>query len=152
MSRYLDTSTEAHMAKIMRSIRVHSGKNWRTLPDFSEFQSQNVQTYGYVFHDTNGLNHGQPLKIQWYLSYEICMDTHSQDCCGKDSFKKSHCLELGWEKVPNWECMFIENKDYSHRHTWMTSKSLERDRIWLSCGRHWSKTLILMNPHRFSIT
>ena len=35
----------------------------RTLPDCSEFQSQNVQTSGYVFDDTSGLNHGQTLKI-----------------------------------------------------------------------------------------
>ena len=34
------------------SIRVHSGRRWRMPPDCSEFQSQNVQMVGYVFHDT----------------------------------------------------------------------------------------------------
>ena len=29
-------------------------------------------------------------------------------------------LELGRVKIPNWECMFIENKDYSYQYTWTT--------------------------------
>ena len=44
--------------------------NWEMLPDCSEFQSQNVQTYGCVSHDKNGQNHAQTLKIQWYFSNE----------------------------------------------------------------------------------
>ena len=35
----------------------------KLLPDCSKFQSQDVQTYGYVFHDINGPNLGQTLKI-----------------------------------------------------------------------------------------
>ena len=46
------------------------------------------RTYGYVLHDANGPNHGQTLKILWYLSNEIYVDTHWQDCCGKDSSRK----------------------------------------------------------------
>ena len=34
--------------------------NWRTLQNCSEFR--NVQTFGYAFHDTDVLNHGQTLK------------------------------------------------------------------------------------------
>ena len=34
------------------------------------------RTYGYVFHDINGPNLGQTLKIQWFLLSEICTDTH----------------------------------------------------------------------------
>ena len=33
-------------------------------------------------------------------------------------------------------CLFIENKDYFCQYTWMTSKWLERRRIWLPCGRN----------------
>ena len=40
------------------------------------FQSQHVQIFGYVFHDTSGPNHGQTQKIQWFLLIEICLDTH----------------------------------------------------------------------------
>ena len=39
-------------------------------------------------------------------------------------------MEPGWEKVPNWKCfLFIENKDYSYRDTWMILKWLERSRL-----------------------
>ena len=36
-------------------------------------------------------------------------------------------MELGCEKVPSWECLFIENRDY-YRYTGMISKWLERSR------------------------
>ena len=58
-------------------------------------------------------------------------------------------LGLGWEKVPNWECFFIENKDYSYWFAWMTW--LERCRIWLPCGRKWWKHLIWTNQLHFLI-
>ena len=67
------------------------------LPDCSKFLDQNVQIRGYVFHDT---------KIQWYLSNEICIDTHQQVFRVKDSLKKIS-LELGCEKVLNWEYVFV---------------------------------------------
>ena len=37
-----------------------------------------------------GRNHGQTLKIQWFLSNEFYMDTHWQDCRGKDNSRKFH--------------------------------------------------------------
>ena len=33
-------------------------------------------------------------------------------------------------------CLFIGNKDYSCRYTWMTSKWLEESRICVPCGRN----------------
>ena len=35
-------------------------------------------------------------------------------------------LELGWEKMPNWECLFVrrKNQDYCCQYTWMTFKWL----------------------------
>ena len=71
---------------------------WKILPDCSKFLSQNVQTYGYVFHDLHGPNPGQSLKIQWFLLNEICTDTHLRDYCGKDSSRKFF-LEHGWGKT-----------------------------------------------------
>ena len=58
------------------------------LPDCPEFQSQNVQISGYVFHDTNGQNHGQTLKAQLFLLNEICPDTHLLASCEKGSSRK----------------------------------------------------------------
>ena len=45
-------------------------------------------------------------------------------------------------KIRIWNvCLFIEDKDYSYRCTWMTSKWRERNRISLPCGRYWWRTL-----------
>ena len=90
------------------SISLHPSKNWRTLPNCTKFQNQNVQTYGHIFHDTHGRNLGQTLKILWYLSNDIYMDTAS---CGKDNLRK-FCWNLDWRKVPKWECLFV------HRRQW----------------------------------
>ena len=57
----------------------------------------------YVFHDTNGPNPGRTLKIQCFLSNEICTDTDLQASCGKDSLVKFH-WDLDGKKVTNWEC------------------------------------------------
>ena len=48
--------------------------------DSPKFLIRNVQTFGHVFHDTNGQHHGQTLKIPWYLLNETCMVTHELDC------------------------------------------------------------------------
>ena len=56
-------TTRLRWTSSWRRSSIHSGGNWRTHPDGSEFQSQNVQTYGYVFHDTSGRNHG---KLVWH--------------------------------------------------------------------------------------
>ena len=50
---------------------------------------------------------------------------------------------FGKEKVPNY------NNDYSCRKTWMTSRLLEENRIWLPCRRNWWKMWTLTNPHQF---
>ena len=60
-------------------------------------------------------------------------------------------LELGWEKfrIGN-VCSFIEKKKgYFCQCMWMTSKRLEKSRIWLPCGRNWWKMWILTNSHHF---
>ena len=74
-------------------------------PRLLNILSQNVQTYGYVFHDTNYRNPGQTLKM-WYFSNEIYMDTHWLDCCGNNSWRK-FCWNLDGKKVPSWECLFV---------------------------------------------
>ena len=61
-------------------------------------------------------------------------------------------MELGWKKVPNWECVPVHKKSYSYRSMWMTSKWAERSRLWLLCGRNWRRTLILRSQHHLLIT
>ena len=55
--------------------------------------------FGYVYRNTNGQNHGPVLKTQLFFLNGIC----------------TVILWHGWEKVPNWECLFIHRtKDYSY--------------------------------------
>ena len=72
---------------------------------FKKFQSQNAQTFGFVYHDTNGQNHGPvwedpvvPLSghllagLLWERQFEKIL------------------LQHGWEKVSNWECLFVHRE------------------------------------------
>ena len=108
-------------------------QNWRMLPDCSKLSNRNVQMYGHVFHDTNGRNRGQTLKILWYFSNELKMDTQLAGLLRERHFEQV-LLELV-KKVLNWESFFLlnRNKDYSYQYTWMILKWLERTRIWLLC-------------------
>ena len=134
-----------------RDIRLHPGDNAGRSKIAQKFRSQSVQICGYVFHDTNGQNHGLTSKSQWYLLNEICTVTQSQAFRGKDNSRK-FCWNLDGKmyRIGN-VYLFIENNNYSYRYTWMTWKWLERNRIWQPCGRNWWKTLILTNQLHFLI-
>ena len=46
---------------------------WKMLTNYWKFQNRSVQTFGFVYHDTNGQNHGPVWKTQSFLLNEICM-------------------------------------------------------------------------------
>ena len=71
-----------------RSICLHTQNYWQS-------HNRNVQTSGFVHHDTNGLNHGPVWKTQLFLLSEIYMVILWQDCYGKDNLRKSYCSEKG---------------------------------------------------------
>ena len=98
------------------------GWNWRMLPDSSKFFVRHVQTFGYVFHDTNGKNHGKALKISWCFSNETCMVTHQLDCCGKDNLKKLY-----------------QNLDGRHQNGWKEAEHGSHVEQFEQCG-HWRTT------------
>ena len=79
---------------------------WKMHHHFWKFRSQNVQIFRFVYHDTNGQKswssmedpvvplernlYGHPLAgLLWERQFEKVL------------------LEHGWEKVPNWECLFV---------------------------------------------
>ena len=47
-------------------------KNRRWSQIIEKFQNRSVQTVGFVYHDTNGQNHGPVWKTQLFLLSEIC--------------------------------------------------------------------------------
>ena len=128
-----------------RSISLYPCQPWRMLPDFSKFQSQNVQTYGDVFHD------------KWQKSWST---TEDPVVLLERNLYGHPLAGLLWEgssvgildgskyRIGN-VCLFIENNDYSYRFMWMILKWLEESRIWLLCGTNGWNSLIWENQHRF---
>ena len=53
-------------------------------------KNRSVQTFGFVYHDTNGLNHGPVLKTQLFLLSGICTVILWQDYYGKGNLRKSY--------------------------------------------------------------
>ena len=79
------------------------------LTNYNKFQNRSFQTFGFVYNDTNGQNHGPVWKTQLFFLSEICTVIFCPDCYGKGNFEKillQHC----WEKVPNWECLFVHRE------------------------------------------
>ena len=102
-----------------------------------------------VFHDLNGPNLCVTLKIQWFFLNEICTDTHLLDCCVKDSSRK-FCWNLDPKKykIEN-VCLFIENKDYCYRFSWMASKWLVKEAEYGTIWKKLMKNVDLDEPTSF---
>ena len=91
------------------SICLNPGKNGGCSQIVEKFPNWNVLTFGFVYHDTNGQNHGPVWKTQSFLLSEICTVILWQDCFGKGIFEKI-LLKYGLEKVSNWECVFVHSE------------------------------------------
>ena len=62
------------------AVSAYTQKKWKKLQNYSKFQNRNVLTFGFVYHDTNGPNHGPVWKVQSFFLSEICTAIHWQDC------------------------------------------------------------------------
>ena len=81
-------------------------RKWKMLTNCLKFQNRSVQTFGFVYHDTNGQNHVPVWKTQSFLFER---NLHGQPLAGllwERQFEKI-LLKHGWEKIPNWECLFV---------------------------------------------
>ena len=78
-----------------RSICLYPGKNGRCFKITEKFPNLNVQTFGFVYHDTNGQNQGPVLKTQSFLLSEICMVILQQDSYGNGNSRKFHWNTVG---------------------------------------------------------
>ena len=91
------------------AVSVNTDVKMEDAPSLLNFPNRNVQIFGYVYHDTNDQHHGPVWKTQSFLLNEICFVIHWQDYHGKGNSRKSH-LKYGWEKVSNWECLFVHRE------------------------------------------
>ena len=95
---------------------------WKMLTHCKKIQNRNVQTFGFVYYDTKGQNHGPAWKIQSFLLKGICTAILWQDCYGKGNLRKSYCNMAGRKfQIVN-VSFYIVEKDYSYLCMWMTSK------------------------------
>ena len=82
-------TTRMRKTSSRRSIRLHPGQNGRCTNVIKTIPNRNVQIFGYVYQDTNGLNHGPVWKIQSSLLNGTCTVILWQDCfMGKAIRKK----------------------------------------------------------------
>ena len=94
-----------------RSISVYPSENGRCSQIISKFQKRSVQTFGFVYHDTNGQNHGPVLKTQSFLLNEICTVIFWKDCYGKGNLRKSYCSTVGKRFPIGNVSLYIVKKD-----------------------------------------
>ena len=103
-----------------RSICLYPSKKWKMLQNYWKFQNRSVQTFGFVYHDTNGLNHGPFWKIQSFLLKGICTVILWQDFNGKANLRKI-LLKYGWREGFQLGMLIrTVKKDYSCLCMWMT--------------------------------
>ena len=81
---------------------------WKVHRRCWKFQSQNVQTFGYVYQNTSGQNHGPVWMTQSFVSNGICTVIFWQDYHGNSNLRKFCWNTVG--KVPNWECLFVNRE------------------------------------------
>ena len=49
------------------AVSAYTQEKWKMLTNYEKFQNRSVQTFGFVYHDTNGQNHGPVWKTQLFL-------------------------------------------------------------------------------------
>ena len=68
---------------------------WKMLTNYWNFQNRSVQTFGYVYLNTNGQNHGPIWKTQLSLLNEICTVILWQDYGDKSNSRKFYLNVFG---------------------------------------------------------
>ena len=72
------------------AVSAYTQVKWKMLSNYFKFPNRSVQTFGFVYHDTNGLNHGPVWKTQSFLLKGICkVIILGQDYYGKGNLRKS---------------------------------------------------------------
>ena len=82
---------------------------WRTLRNVWNIPSQSVQTSGWVYHDTVAQLIGPTLKNRLFI-FERNLYGHPLAGIQWERQYENICFENGWEKVPNWKCLFVHRQ------------------------------------------
>ena len=88
-------------------VSAYTQVKMKNVPKLSKkFQNRSVQTFGFFYHDTNGLNYGPVWKTQSFLLKGNLYGHPLAGLLWERQFEKI-LLQHGWEKVSNWECFFV---------------------------------------------
>ena len=120
------------------AVSSYTQEKWKMLQNYWKFQNRNVQTIGFVYHDTNGQNHGPVWKTQSSRLSENCTVILWQDCYGKGNLRKSYWSAVGRRFPIGNAYSYTVKKGYSYLCMWMTL---------IRCGRYLTKKLIWENQH-----
>ena len=120
---------------------------WKMLQNFWRFQNRNVQTYGYVYHETKSLNHG-PNQIAVHPEQNLQKSSFSRTVVGKAIWESSMGARLGENSLLGMPIRAPWERIYSHLCMWMTSNWLQRNKILIRCGKYSIKKLIWENQHQ----
>ena len=101
------------------AVSAYLQEKWMMLTNYSKFQNRSVQTSGFVYHDTNGLNHGPVWKTPSFLLNAICMVILWQDYYGKGILRKSCCSTVGRRFAIGNAFSCTVKKEYSYLCMWM---------------------------------
>ena len=95
------------MDKQQTKHRIIPKWKWKMLTNYWKFQNRSVQTFGFVYHDTNGQNHGSVWKTQ---SFQRNLCGHPLAGLSWEEQFEKNLLKHGWEKITNWECLFVHRE------------------------------------------
>ena len=84
----------------------------------------------FVYHDTNGLNHGPVWKTQSFLLKGICTVILWQDFNEKGNLRKSYWNMAGRKFQVGNVSLYIVEKDYSYLCMWMTKIDWKETKFW----------------------
>ena len=77
------------------AVSAYTQVKMEDAPKLLKIPKSDVQTFGFVYHDTSGQNHGPVWKTQPFLLNEICMVILWQDYYGKGNLRKSYWDTVG---------------------------------------------------------
>ena len=118
------------------AVSAFTQVKWRILPNYRKFHNRSVQTFGFVYHDTNGRNHGPVWKTQSFLLGKIGTVILWRDCYGKGKLRKSYCNTIGRRFPTRTAYSYTVKEGYSYLCMWMTSKWLARNKTLIRCGKN----------------
>ena len=131
------------------AVSAYTQVDMEGAPGPSKIPKSECADFGYLYHDTNGLNLGPVWKTQSFLLKENGMGIH------QDSWERQFekvLFENGWEKFQNWECFFVNRQRIfvvCVRGT--ISRWLERRETLIARWRYGGNTLFLGEPTSFLV-